>query len=591
MKIRLLLFILLVNSSFIIAQSNNFALAENYFRNNEFEKATQILEVLVKKSPYNTTYIKRLISCYQETDKFDTADKLLTQKLTQRPNLTFLNVILGYNYERQQQKDKADKYYKKALKSISNDAGYGGTIARLFKDYNKLDLAIEAYKKALSLNQNLQYEFQIAQIYGEKGDFELMFQEYVNLLDKRENYLSTIKSFSARYITDDSENENNVLFKKALLRKSASNPKNIWNDLLSWLFITQKEYGKAFIQNKALYQRDNDKLIKIYDLGEIAFENKDYETAKKCFDFTIERSTYPEDKFSAILMNLRIAIATQAEDIESQFNLVFNEYGINKNTFSIQVAYADYLTFTKNQPEEAKKVLERALDFSENRYQKASVKLKLADVLVYQNTFNKALIYFSQIQTQFRDHQLGQKARFKVAQTSYFKGDFKWSKAQLKVLKGSTSQLIANDAADLFLIISDNQPKDSLPSGLASYAKADLLSYQNKNDEAMVVLDGVISQFKGQPIEDEALFKKAKLFTKKKKFDEAILTYARIIDIDQKGILADDVYYNIAELYKNELNNPEKAKEYYQKIIFDYPSSIYLVDARNKFRKLRGDTL
>ncbi len=591
MKIRLLLFILLVNSSFIIAQSNNFALAENYFRNNEFEKATQILEVLVKKSPYNTTYIKRLISCYQETDKFDTADKLLTQKLTQRPNLTFLNVILGYNYERQQQKDKADKYYKKALKSISNDAGYGGTIARLFKDYNKLDLAIEAYKKALSLNQNLQYEFQIAQIYGEKGDFELMFQEYVNLLDKRENYLSTIKSFSARYITDDSENENNVLFKKALLRKSASNPKNIWNDLLSWLFITQKEYGKAFIQNKALYQRDNDKLIKIYDLGEIAFENKDYETAKKCFDFTIERSNYPEDKFSAILMNLRIAIATQAEDIESQFNLVFNEYGINKNTFSIQVAYADYLTFTKNQPEEAKKVLERALDFSENRYQKASVKLKLADVLVYQNTFNKALIYFSQIQTQFRDHQLGQKARFKVAQTSYFKGDFKWSKAQLKVLKGSTSQLIANDAADLFLIISDNQPKDSLPSGLASYAKADLLSYQNKNDEAITVLDNIITKFKGQSIEDEALFKKAKLFTKKKKFDEAILTYARILDIDQKGILADDVYYNIAELYKNELNNPEKAKEYYQKIIFDYPSSIYLVDARNKFRKLRGDTL
>ncbi|WP_299713812.1 tetratricopeptide repeat protein [uncultured Tenacibaculum sp.] len=591
MKIRLLLFILLVNSSFIIAQSNNFALAENYFRNNEFEKATQILEVLVKKSPYNTTYIKRLISCYQETDKFDTADKLLTQKLTQRPNLTFLNVILGYNYERQQQKDKADKYYKKALKSISNDAGYGGTIARLFKDYNKLDLAIEAYKKALSLNQNLQYEFQIAQIYGEKGDFELMFQEYVNLLDKRENYLSTIKSFSARYITDDSENENNVLFKKALLRKSASNPKNIWNDLLSWLFITQKEYGKAFIQNKALYQRDNDKLIKIYDLGEIAFENKDYETAKKCFDFTIERSNYPEDKFSAILMNLRIAIATQAEDIESQFNLVFNEYGINKNTFSIQVAYADYLTFTKNQPEEAKKVLERALGFSENRYQKASVKLKLADVLVYQNTFNKALIYFSQIQTQFRDHQLGQKARFKVAQTSYFKGDFKWSKAQLKVLKGSTSQLIANDAADLFLIISDNQPKDSLPSGLASYAKADLLSYQNKNDEAITVLDNIITKFKGQSIEDEALFKKAKLFTKKKKFDEAILTYARILDIDQKGILADDVYYNIAELYKNELNNPEKAKEYYQKIIFDYPSSIYLVDARNKFRKLRGDTL
>ncbi|SNR14017.1 tetratricopeptide repeat protein [Tenacibaculum jejuense] len=591
MKIRIFLLITLVSNIFIHAQSNNFALAENYFRNNEFEKATQIYKELVNKSPYNTTYLKRLISCYQETDQFKIATDLLNTKIKQRPSLTFLNVIIGYNYERQQQTDLAEKFYKKAIKSISKKSGYGGTIANLFKGYNKLDLAIEAYKKASESNKNLHYEFQIAQIHGEKGDFALMFDEYINFLDHNENYLNTIKSFTAKYITDDSENENNILFKKTLLRKSASNPKNIWNDLLSWLFITQKEYGKALIQNKALYQRDNDKLIKIYDLGEIAFENKDYETAKKCFDFTIEKSNYAEDKFSAILMNLKIAIATNAENIETEFQNVFKEFGVNRNTFSIQVAYADYLTFEKNEPEEAKKVLEKALSFSENRYQKANVKLKLADVLVYQNTFNKALIYFSQVQSQFKNHELGQKARYKVAQTSYFKGDFKWAKAQLKVLKGSTSQLIANDAADLFLIISDNQPKDSLPSGLASYAKADLLAYQNKNDEAMNLLDGVISEFKGQPIEDEALFKKAELFTKKKKFDEAILAYAKILEIDQKGILADDVYYNVAELYNNELNNPEKAKEYYQKIIFDYPSSIYLVDARKKFRKLRGDTI
>ncbi len=591
MKIHIFLLTLLINSIFTYAQSNNFALAENYFRNNEFEKAMQIYKQLVDKSPYNTTYIKRLISCYQETNQFELATNLLQNRLKQNPNLVFLNVVLGFNYERQQQKDIAEKYYATALESISKKTGYGVTIANLFKDYNKLDFAIEAYKKASLHNKNLNYEFQVAQIYGEKGDFALMFDGYVNFLDKKEKYLNTIKTLTSRYITDDGENENNILFKKALLRKSASNPKDIWNDLLSWLFITQKEYGKALIQNKALYQRDNEKLVKIYNLGEIAFQNKDYETAKACFDFTIEKSNFSEDKFSAILMNLKIGIDTNAKDINAQFQDIFKEYGINKNTFFIQVAYADYLTFTKNKPEEAKKTLEKAMEYSDNRYQEASVKLKLADVLVYQNTFNKALIYFSQIQSRFKNHELGQKARFKVAQTSYFKSDFKWAKAQLKVLKGSASQLIANDAADLFLIISDNQPKDSIPTGLASYAKADLLAYQNKNDQAMIVLDSVVSKFKGQPIEDEALFKKAKLLTKKKKFDEAILTYTRILDIDEKGILADDVYYNIAELYNNELNNFEKAKEHYQKIIFDYPSSIYLVDARKKFRKLRGDQL
>lgn len=591
MKLRLFLLISLVYTLFGQAQSNNFALAENYFRNNEFEKAAQYYEQLVKRSPYNTTYLRKLIAAYQETNKFKKAENLLITKLKQRPNLTFLNVLLGYNYERQQRKEKANEYYEKALNSIKKNNGYGGIIADLFNKYNKLDLAIKAYKKASEINKNAHYEFQIALIYGEKGDFEYMFNEYINYLDKNDNYLNTVKRYTARYISDDAEDENNILFKRALLRKSASNPKDVWNDLLRWLFIKQKDYSKAFIQNKALYQRNNDRLISIFQLGEIAFENGDYETAKKCFDFMIEKTTYERDKFNAILMNLRIAVKTKDPEASQKFNEVFKTYGINRKTFSIQVTYADYLTFIKNQPQEAKKVLETALPFAENKFQKARVKLKLADVLVYQSIFNKALIYFSQVQTQFKNHELGQLARYKVAQTSYFKDDFKWAKAQLKVLKGSATQLIANDAADLFLIISDNQPKDSVPSGLKEYAKADLFSYQNKNEASLNILSNILKTYKGQPIEDEALFKQAELFVKTNQIDKAIASYLNIIAINDKGILVDDAYYKLAELYLNEKKDIEKAKEHYQKIIFDYPSSIYLVDARKKYRKLRGDSI
>ena len=262
-----------------------------------------------------------------------------------------------------------------------------------------------------------------------------------------------------------------------------------------------------------------------------------------------------------------------------------------KTLFVHKVEYANYLTFTKNSPEKAVIVLEKAMTFANSRFTKAMVKLKLGEVLVYTGNFNKALIYFSQVQTKFKNHFLGQEARFKVAQTSYFKNDFKWAKAQLKVLKGSATQLIANDAANLFLTISDNQPKDSIPSGLKEYAKADLLAFQNKNEEAITLLTAVIIKYKGQPIEDEALFKQAKLLVKQHKYDDAILNYAKIIALDKEGIYIDDVYYQMAELYNTELNNPEKAKEYYQKIIFDHASSIYLVDARKKFRKLRGDTI
>lgn len=591
MKKAIILFNLLIISLFCQAQQNEFIIAENYFRNNEYEKAIQLYKRLYDQSPYNTTYLKKLITCYQETEQFTAAENLLTKKLKEKPNLSYLYVILGYNSERQEKIEDANKYYQKAIESINKKANYGSLIAGLFKNYSKLDLAIEAFNKVMEINPKANYGFQLAQIYGEKGDFEQMFKSYIDLVDKNNGYLNNVKRYAGKYLTDDSEDENNILFKKALLRKSISNPKDIWNDLLSWLFIRQKQYGKALIQNKALLARDPDNLGKINDLGKIALENKDYETAKECFDLIIEKTNYPRDKFKAINNNLKIAIETKQPDVDERFNSIFKEYGINSKTLFTQIEYANYLTFTKNNPEEASDILKNALSFTNSKFIKATIKLKLGDVFVYMGKFNKGLIYFSQVQTLFKNNYIGQEARFKVAQASYFKNDFAWAKAQLKVLKGSATQLIANDAADLFLTISDNEPKDSIGTGLKEYAKADLLAYQNKDDEAITILSNIIANYGGQSIEDEALFKQAQLFVKKKQYDEAILNYAKITALDKEGIYVDDVYYHMAELYNNELNNPEKAKEYYQKIIFDHPSSIYLVEARKKFRKLRGDDI
>lgn len=586
-----LFFILVLVFTGLSAQNDDYILAENYFRNSAYEKAATLYKKLVDKSPYNSSYLTKLVACYQELDKFSLAESVLKQQLKHHKNFSFINVILGNNCERQHQQEKATEYYNKALQSIDKNPNYGETVAYMFKNLSKIDLAITAYKKIALKKPKSNYEFQIAQLYGEKGNFEKMFDAYINYVDKNKNYLSTVKRFTAMYITDDATNKSNVLFKKALLRRSASNPKNEWNDLLSWLFTKQKDYGKALIQQKALFNKDPNYLSGIKTLGKIAFENKNYDIAKQCFDFFIEKTNNPKEKFDAISSNLRIAIATEQKDIEEQFQQVFSKYGITQNTIPIQLTYANYVTFKKNNPEKATKILEKALTLSGNKYQKARIKLILASILVFQGNFNSALIYFSQIQTQFKNHYLSDEARFKVAQTSYFKNDFKWAKAQLKILKSSASKLIANDAVDLFLIISDNQPKDSISTGLKKYAKADLLSYQNKNQEAISVLGDIIIKFKGQPIEDEALFKQATLFTKQKEYNKAIENYTKIINLNKDGIYVDNAYYQMAILYSKKLNNMEKAKEYYQKIIFDYPSSIYLVDARNKYRKLRGDNL
>ena len=357
--------------------------------------------------------------------------------------------------------------------------------------------------------------------------------------------------------------------------------------------MQQKDYSKAFVQEKALHKRNLSSLKGIIELGQITFEDTYYADSQNCFNYVLENTDNLEEKLIAKLYLLQISIETKAEisNVEMQFQQLFKDYGKNKNTLGIQLLYAEFLAFNKNEPEKAISILKEAEKLPVDEFEKGNIKTKLADVLVYSSKFNTALIYYTQVQNDLKNHTIGQTARFKIAQTSYFKGDFDWAQSQLKVLKNSTSQLIANDALDLNLLITDNVVKDSLKIALKKYAVADLLAFQNKDSQAIDTLQIVLNNFKGHPIEDETLFKQAKLFEKINEFTKAENNYLQIITINKDDILADDAVYSIAELYLNKLNSIEKAKEYFQKIIFDYPSSIYLVDARKKYRKLRGDDI
>ena len=56
-------------------------------------------------------------------------------------------------------------------------------------------------------------------------------------------------------------------------------------------------------------------------------------------------------------------------------------------------------------------------------------------------------------------------------------------------------------------------------------------------------------------------------------------------------ILADDAHYHLAKIYEEKLDLPVKAKEHYEAIIFNYADSIYFIEARKKYRTLRGDAI
>ncbi len=588
-----ILLLLLFAGATSFAQSE--LLAKNYLDKGAYEKAISLYEKLYKESPHKTEFLESLVEAYQQLEQFNKAETLLKERLEGRRYQPQYFIDLGYNYALQDQDSLAQINYTKSVESLNEKPNYATIISKKFESYSLLDFAVASLEKGMELNPNLNANLQLARIYGEQGKVELMFTKYIALMETRPNYKSISQRNFSRYVTEDPENEANILLRKILLKKLQENPDVLYNELLSWLFIQQKDFKKAFTQEKAIYKRTEEGLGGITDLALITLAEKDYENAANIINYVIENSATTEAQLQGYqyLMKVKLATATENEypEIEATFKELLNQYGNGTKTYLLQIDYNHFLAFQARKSDIAIENLKTLANEKLSAYHEARVKMELADILVFEERFNRALIYYTQIQKKVKSDVIAQEARFKVARTSYFKGDFVWAKTQLDVLRKSASQLIANDAIELSLMIHDNTQEDSLHTALKKYAKADLLALQNKDKEAITILAEILTVHKGEKIEDETLLKQGGLYEKTGDYKKAEENYLTLIDLFKEDILADDAYFRLANLYEKQLLNPTKAKEYYEQIIFNFEDSIYFIEARKKYRMLRGDEI
>ena len=583
----------LITGCGLFAQSEQ--LAKNFFDQGEYEKALSIYEKLYQQNPANPMFFQGLVSTHQQLERFDIAESLLMERLNKSANNPVILIELGHNFELQEKSERAEQFYEEALQSLEGRPNYAYSIARGFEQYNLLEYAAKAYERAMEMNGDRNFNLQLARIYGEQGKIEEMFSNYLDLIQDDMKFYGLANREFNRYITEDAQSEPNIILRKLLLKKMQEDPQLLYNEMLSWLFVQQKDFDKAFAQERAIFKRGENSLQGILNLAVMAKEAKDYEVAEEIINYAIEESPSPvfnlQAKHFLIKIQLETAEPGDYTAIEESFQELLTEFPRIEGNLDLEIDYANFLAFQQDRKDEAIEILKAALNDGISDFQTARVKMAMADILVVQEKFNEALIYYSQIQNLVKNDEMAQNARFKVAKTSYYKGDFEWAKTQLDILKSSTSQLIANDAMDLSLLISDNSLEDSTQTALKKYARADLLSFQKKNPEAIQALDSILVNHKGEKIEDEALLSQAKLYEKQKNFEKAEHNYLAIIDTFGEDILADNAHYFLAELYANELQNPEKAKSFYEQIIFNFADSIYFVEARKKYRMLRGDTI
>lgn len=387
---RFLLIILF--SLFAVSSFSQEELANDYFNNGQFDKALSLYQKLEQENLRSTNYKLKIVEIYRQLEQLDKAEAYLQSLIALNNNPVYL-VELGYNYQLKNNLLKAEEYFNLANQKLFENASFAYNIAKAYEKYSLLDNAIFVYNKAMELNDALNFNIQLARIYGEQGDIDKMFYSYMSFIQENNSYVDHAKRAISGFISEDSQNENNILFKKILLKKIQKEPDLLWNELLSWLFIQQKDYKKSFAQEKAIFKRNPESLQRIIDLVLITIDEGHNKTAKEILNYLISTSqdidTVVKANDHLLQLETKEISNNDFKEIDNKYNTLFEQYGLNHQTLSLQLSYAHFLAFNQDKPQGAISFLKESLKLQLSEFQMAEAKLKLGDILVFQENLMK----------------------------------------------------------------------------------------------------------------------------------------------------------------------------------------------------------
>ncbi len=577
-------------------------LAVQYYQDESYEKALPLFKDLFSNNRSSSYFYEYYLNTLLKLEDYDEAIEVLETQIETFDRLKY-RVDLGYVYGLNNQEDKAKNTYQKVIDKLPADNNKIQNVANSFKNRGAINFAIKAYEKGREkLGNDLAFSLQLARIYKGKGENKPMMEEYVNALKQDPQSKKIIQKELQELVMKPEPYET---FKGVLLSEIRSNPdKGILIDMLSWLFIQNENFNAAFVQLKALQKRLETNGKRLIQLAEVARKNEAYRAAESVYKHIIGLGRNNPFYFRAQQGVLdvqydritKLGDFTQEElkQLESDYEAFINDqrFSYNENG-GVFLRLAEIKANYKGNIGEAIKLLKDLVDkdLRGNKALKAKARLALGDYYLLKDKVWDAQLTYSKVEKNFEQDALGRKAKFRNAKLSFYKGDFDWAASQLEVLKGATSELIANDALELEMLIKDNRGLDTTEKPLEIYSKADLYIFKNRFEKANKMLDSLIGRFPDHSLSDEVYFARARIAKKQHQYEKAVNYLEKVYTNYENDILADDALYMAAKLHENRMDKPEKAKALYEKIILDHKASVYRIKARKNFRRLRGDVM
>jgi tetratricopeptide (TPR) repeat protein len=592
--------ICLVLATVMQAQEQLLLMANQYLSNKDYPKATELFLKLYTNNPNDKAISEKYFQCLLASGDLKNAEKLAKQFVKANKKDVSSNLMLAQVYAL----NKEEKKYKKLISQIIedncvNDAQVRATAAQ-FEALQMNDNSIALYEQARKNSGNpLAYAEQLATLYDKKGDFELATDALLDLAVKEPQKIEDIKAALLRLFNKPDKVD--AVRKKIIKRINAEPDQITYPDVLGWLFIQQNDYEEAFIQYKAIDARLNENGKRVLNFARTAAKEKQYNIANDAFEYVLglgkEKPLYfaaYADKISSMKSRLVNANAVDDNEVDTVLASYQKYFTDNPNALAseIRIEYAMLLArYARKHMQAIKELSDYTKLPNVNMLSKGKAKLDLGDYyLIDGNNWEASLIY-SQVDKDFKNDALGEEARFRNAKLSYYMHDYVWAQGQLDILKASTSELIANDALNLSVLITENKPYDSVFAPLDLFANADLLLFQNKTEQAILCLDTISGNYPENALVDDVLMLRGRIASRQKKYEQAVQYFTQVYTKHGDDVLADDAVFQAATIQEKHLNNLEEAKKLFEKIILDYPGSTFVTEARKNYRRLRGDKI
>ncbi len=573
--------------------------AREYLRRGEWQKAADTYQRIAKEPTLVSQVWPGYLEALRQIKDYAEAERYLRRlsKATRRPEFT---ARLGLLYAEQGKAKEAERARKDALGDCkTQDAA--ALLSRFYDGQARYAEAIDALLLARKLSgERHAWSYDLSRLYGKQGNTDAMLDELFGLAERDPSTLAEVQGMLQNSLDKPEET---AAFERRLLAKLQQDPQNeTYGSLLYWLYVQQKDFEGAFIQAKALDRRLAERggfPNRILEVAQLARNAEAYGTAADIYQYVVETYANSPAAFAARRQELEM----RRQQLEATYPIdralarrLLGQYGNLVQQAAPQEQAGLYyemgrLTgFYLGKADSAVHLFEQAIQTGRyNPERAARAKLDLGDLYLIRGEPWESTLLYSQVEKDNKDQPLGYEAKLRNARLSFYRGEFLLAEEHLGVLKQATSREIANDALQLALMISDNLVKDTTGKALRVFARAELLQLETQYDWALQTLDSIPLVYKGDDLEDDVLYRKAQIYTQTRRYPQAVEAYKALLERFAESIYADDALFTQAVLTEERLKDKPAAMALYERLLQEQPGSVFVAEARKRYRALRGD--